>query len=142
NLYLKEIFTAPKTAGEKNYFVEMNLDLIKASVPYLRSLQVLFAFFSFLRCRGKISEIPGSCRNIVLFRVVVLPLRLSVEAPFRAPFASSFVVAGVATPCSQFRTHLRNFSFSSLVPIPPTPGGFWQRGRNRLKRDGVSFVGI
>jgi hypothetical protein len=24
----------------KNYFVEMNLDLMKASVPYLRNLQV------------------------------------------------------------------------------------------------------
>jgi hypothetical protein len=24
----------------KNYFVEMNLDLMKASVPYLRDLQV------------------------------------------------------------------------------------------------------
>jgi sugar phosphate isomerase/epimerase len=36
----KKIFTAAKTAGVKNYFVEMNLDLMKASVPYLRSLQV------------------------------------------------------------------------------------------------------
>jgi sugar phosphate isomerase/epimerase len=36
----KKIFTAAKTAGVKNYFVEMNLDMMKASVPYLRSLQV------------------------------------------------------------------------------------------------------
>jgi sugar phosphate isomerase/epimerase len=36
----KKIFTAAKTGGVKNYFVEMNLDLMKASVPYLRSLQV------------------------------------------------------------------------------------------------------
>jgi sugar phosphate isomerase/epimerase len=36
----KKIFSAAKFAGIKNYFVEMNLDLMKASVPYLRSLQV------------------------------------------------------------------------------------------------------
>ena len=36
----KKIFTAAKSAGIQNYFVEMNLDLMKASVPYLRSLQV------------------------------------------------------------------------------------------------------
>jgi sugar phosphate isomerase/epimerase len=36
----KKIFSAAKTAGIKNYFVEMNLDLMKASVPYLRTLQV------------------------------------------------------------------------------------------------------
>jgi sugar phosphate isomerase/epimerase len=36
----KKIFTAAKTGGIKNYFVEMNLDLMKASVPYLRNLQV------------------------------------------------------------------------------------------------------
>jgi sugar phosphate isomerase/epimerase len=36
----KKIFTAAKTAGVKNYFVEMNLEMMKASVPYLRSLQV------------------------------------------------------------------------------------------------------
>src|SRR5579884_2744187 len=36
----KRIFTAAKTGGVKNYFVEMNLDLMKASVPYLRQLQV------------------------------------------------------------------------------------------------------
>jgi sugar phosphate isomerase/epimerase len=36
----KKIFTAAKTGGIKNYFVEMNLDMMKASVPYLRSLQV------------------------------------------------------------------------------------------------------
>jgi sugar phosphate isomerase/epimerase len=35
-----KIFSAAKTAGIKNYFVEMNLDLMKASVPYLRTLQV------------------------------------------------------------------------------------------------------
>jgi sugar phosphate isomerase/epimerase len=36
----KRIFTAAKTGGVENYFVEMNLDLMKASVPYLQSLQV------------------------------------------------------------------------------------------------------
>ena len=36
----KRIFSAAKIAGIKNYFVEMNLDLMKASVPYLRTLQV------------------------------------------------------------------------------------------------------
>lgn len=36
----KKIFTAAKTGGIKNYFVEMKLDMMKASVPYLRSLQV------------------------------------------------------------------------------------------------------
>jgi len=36
----KDIFTAAKTGGIKNYFVEMNLELMKASVPYLRKLQV------------------------------------------------------------------------------------------------------
>ena len=35
----KKIFTAAKTGGIKNYFVEMNLDLMKASVSYLRNLQ-------------------------------------------------------------------------------------------------------
>jgi sugar phosphate isomerase/epimerase len=36
----KKIFTAAKTGGVKNYFVEMDLELMKASVPYLRELQV------------------------------------------------------------------------------------------------------
>ena len=36
----KKIFTAAKTGGVKNYFVEMDLDLMKASVPYLRQLNV------------------------------------------------------------------------------------------------------
>ena len=36
----KDIFTAAKTGGIRNYFVEMDLDLMKASVPYLRKLQV------------------------------------------------------------------------------------------------------
>jgi len=35
-----KIFTAAKTGGLKNYFVEMRLDLMQASVPYLRKLQV------------------------------------------------------------------------------------------------------
>ena len=35
-----KIFTAAKTGGIKNYFVEMNLEMMKASVPYLRNLQV------------------------------------------------------------------------------------------------------
>src|SRR6266436_1736920 len=36
----KKIFNAAKTGGVKNYFVEMNLGMMKASVPYLRGLQV------------------------------------------------------------------------------------------------------
>ena len=36
----KKIFSAAKACGIKNYFVEMNLDLMRASVPYLRSIQV------------------------------------------------------------------------------------------------------
>jgi len=36
----KKIFTAAKTGGVKNYFVEMDLEMMKASVPYLRKLQV------------------------------------------------------------------------------------------------------
>ncbi|HVI79504.1 MAG TPA: hypothetical protein VM715_15325, partial [Candidatus Acidoferrum sp.] len=36
----KKIFSAAKTGGIKNYFVEMNLDMMKASVPYLRSLKL------------------------------------------------------------------------------------------------------
>lgn len=35
----KKIFSAAKTGGIQNYFVEMKLDLMKASVPYLRTLQ-------------------------------------------------------------------------------------------------------
>jgi len=36
----KKIFTAAKIGGIKNYFVEMNLEMMKASVPYLHALQV------------------------------------------------------------------------------------------------------
>jgi sugar phosphate isomerase/epimerase len=36
----KKIFSAAKIGGVKNYFVEMDLDMMKASVPYLRALQV------------------------------------------------------------------------------------------------------
>jgi sugar phosphate isomerase/epimerase len=36
----RNIFSAAKIAGIQNYFVEMNLDFMKASVPFLRSLQV------------------------------------------------------------------------------------------------------
>ncbi len=36
----KKIFAAAKIGGIKNYFVEMNLEMMKASVPYLRNLQV------------------------------------------------------------------------------------------------------
>jgi len=36
----KKIFAAAKTGGIQNYFVEMNFDLMKPSVPYLKSLQV------------------------------------------------------------------------------------------------------
>jgi sugar phosphate isomerase/epimerase len=35
-----KIFSAAKTGGIQNYFVEMDLPLMKASVPYLRHLQV------------------------------------------------------------------------------------------------------
>jgi sugar phosphate isomerase/epimerase len=36
----KKIFSAAKVGGLKNYFVEMNLDAMRASVPYLRQLKV------------------------------------------------------------------------------------------------------
>ena len=36
----KKIFSAAKIGGIKNYFVEMNLDMMTASVPYLRKLEV------------------------------------------------------------------------------------------------------
>jgi len=36
----KKIFTAAKTGGVKNYFVEMSLEMMRASVPYLRDLKV------------------------------------------------------------------------------------------------------
>jgi len=36
----KNIFTAAKTGGIKNYFVEMELEMMRASVPYLQHLQV------------------------------------------------------------------------------------------------------
>jgi sugar phosphate isomerase/epimerase len=36
----RKIFSAAKTGGIKNYFVEMNLEMMQASVPYLRKLQV------------------------------------------------------------------------------------------------------
>jgi sugar phosphate isomerase/epimerase len=36
----KKIFTAAKSGGVKNYFVEMDLDMMKATVPYLHKLQV------------------------------------------------------------------------------------------------------
>jgi sugar phosphate isomerase/epimerase len=36
----KKIFAAAKTGGIKNYFVEMDLEMMSASVPYLHSLQV------------------------------------------------------------------------------------------------------
>ena len=35
----KGLFAAAKSAGVKNYFVEMNLDAMKASYPYLRDLK-------------------------------------------------------------------------------------------------------
>jgi len=40
SLNWKKIFTAAQTGGIKNYFVEMDLELMKASVPYLRQLHV------------------------------------------------------------------------------------------------------
>lgn len=36
----KRIFSAARVGGIKNYFVEMNLETMKASVPYLRQLNV------------------------------------------------------------------------------------------------------
>jgi sugar phosphate isomerase/epimerase len=36
----KKIFTGAKTGGIKNYFVEMDLGMMKASVPYLQNLRV------------------------------------------------------------------------------------------------------
>ncbi len=39
-LHWKKIFRAAKTGGINNYFVEMGLEMMKASVPYLRALQV------------------------------------------------------------------------------------------------------
>lgn len=36
----KRIFTAAKVGGVENYFVEMELEMMQASVPFLRSLQV------------------------------------------------------------------------------------------------------
>src|SRR5258707_145864 len=36
----KKIFTAAKTAGVRNYFVEMNLDMLKAKAPSLHALMV------------------------------------------------------------------------------------------------------
>jgi sugar phosphate isomerase/epimerase len=36
----KKIFSTAKIGGIKNYFVEMDLDMMKASVPYLKSLKV------------------------------------------------------------------------------------------------------
>jgi sugar phosphate isomerase/epimerase len=36
----KKIFAAAKTGGVKNYFVEMDLAMMKASVPYLHNLKV------------------------------------------------------------------------------------------------------
>jgi sugar phosphate isomerase/epimerase len=36
----KKIFSAAKVGGIENYFVEMKLDMMKASVPYLRKLEV------------------------------------------------------------------------------------------------------
>jgi sugar phosphate isomerase/epimerase len=36
----KKLFTAAKKAGVKNYYVEMNMDALKASYPYLHDLKV------------------------------------------------------------------------------------------------------
>ena len=36
----KRIFTAAKTGGIRNYYVEMSLDMMRASVPYLKGLRV------------------------------------------------------------------------------------------------------
>jgi len=37
---MKKLFTAAKTGGVQNYFLEMPLDLMKPSVPYLKALEV------------------------------------------------------------------------------------------------------
>jgi sugar phosphate isomerase/epimerase len=37
---MKKLFTAARTGGIRNYFLEMPLDLMKPSVPYLRDLKV------------------------------------------------------------------------------------------------------
>ncbi len=37
---MKKLFTAAKTGGLQNYFLEMPLDLMKPSVPYLKDLEV------------------------------------------------------------------------------------------------------
>jgi len=37
---MKKLFTAAKTGGIQNYFLEMPLDLMKPSVPYLKDLKV------------------------------------------------------------------------------------------------------
>jgi hypothetical protein len=36
----KQLFTAAKTGGVKNYFVEMDMAAMKASYAYLHQLQV------------------------------------------------------------------------------------------------------
>jgi sugar phosphate isomerase/epimerase len=36
----KKIFAAAKTGGIENYFVEMDTEMMKASVPYLHDLQI------------------------------------------------------------------------------------------------------
>ena len=36
----KKLFAAAKTAGVKNYFVELNMDMMKTSYPYLHDLKV------------------------------------------------------------------------------------------------------
>src|SRR5260370_10103833 len=59
----KKIFTAAKTGCIKNYFVEMNLDLMKASVPYLRNLQV---------CQGSCRQLPSPWNLSVLTSVSFL----------------------------------------------------------------------
>jgi len=40
SLNWKRIFSAAQTGGIKNYFVEMNLEMMRASVPFLHNLQV------------------------------------------------------------------------------------------------------
>jgi hypothetical protein len=36
----KDLFAAAKIGGIENYFVEMNLEALKASYPFLRDLKV------------------------------------------------------------------------------------------------------
>lgn len=36
----KKVFTAAKTGGDKNYFIEQNMEMTKEGVAYLKTLKV------------------------------------------------------------------------------------------------------